>query len=115
MDAKDARSRALQIEPHDAAQRAITEAALREVGEGVVTVREVPIEERPFLLRIDGGWQRDENGKRKRAPRWQAFRNGNPIMFAGLVYYGGATREEALREARRIASKWGWPVDAEAA
>jgi hypothetical protein len=56
---------------------------------GVVTVKQVP-----------GG-----------DPEWQAFRNGNPISFAGLYTYGGDTREEAIEAAARIASKWDWPTD----
>jgi hypothetical protein len=87
----EAAERAAEIEPHDAEQRAITEAALRESGpEYVVTVQHV-----------DGG-----------DPPWQAFRCGHPISFAGLFIYGGQTRDEAVEAARRIASKWDWTVDA---
>ena len=92
MDPAEAKRIAELSSPHDAAQAAITEAALREVGEGVVTVREV-----------EGG-----------DPRWQAFRHGQPISFAGVFIYGGETREEALTAAHRIASKWDWPVESEA-
>jgi hypothetical protein len=89
MKPEEAARIAADIEPDDPEQRAITEAALREVGEGVVTLR-----------RVEGG-----------DPPWQAFRNGSPISFAGLFIYGGETREEAEEAARRIASKWDWPCD----
>lgn len=90
MQADEARALATKIEPHDEAQRAITEATLREVGEGVVTVQRAEPE------------QPD--------PAWQVFRNGAPLSFAGLFIYGGATRDEAVEEARRVASKWDWTV-----
>jgi hypothetical protein len=89
MNHDKARELAQLSAPGDLVQQAITEAALREVGEGVVTVREVP----------DGD------------PPWQAFRYDEPLSFAGLFIYGGPTRELALEEARRIASKWDWTVD----
>jgi hypothetical protein len=92
MDAREARELARIAEPNDPVQRAITEAALREVGEGVVTVREVP------------------GGK----PPWQAFRDGRPISFAGMFIYGGETREEAVAAARRISGKWDWPFEEDA-
>jgi hypothetical protein len=89
MNHDEARRVAQLSAPGDPVQQAIIEAALSEVGEGVVTVREVP----------DGD------------PPWQAFRNGKPLSFAGMFIYGGPTRELALEEARRIAGKWDWPVD----
>jgi hypothetical protein len=94
MDREEARRIAANCAPGDPEQQRITEEALLEVGHGVVTVREVP-----------------EALGSSSEPRWQAFRHGHPISFGGLFIYGGASREEAIESAVRIASKWDWPTD----
>jgi hypothetical protein len=86
---EEAHTVAVASSPGDPVQQQITEGALLEAGHGVVTVR-----------LVEGA-----------DPPWQAFRYGKALSFAGILIYGGDTREEAVREAGRIASKWDWPTD----
>lgn len=74
----------------DPVQNAITDAAMAQVGARELAVRHV------------------EDGD----PPWQAYftDTGEACTFAGIYTYGGETREEALEDTRRIASKWDWAI-----
>ena len=90
MDPAEARHIAVRSAPNDPVQREITYRTLLEVGEHVLSVREVP----------DGD------------PPWQVYdvASGNAMSFTHLFIYGGETRDDALEEARRLAGKWDWNV-----
>jgi hypothetical protein len=78
----------------DPRQRAITRAALNEVGGKVLVIEHRPgeFDGKPWLVV-------DKNSR-------------EVLMFGGIAPYGGADREEAIEDAERIASKWDWAVEA---
>jgi len=90
MDAEEARRIAKLSAPDDPAQQAITEQALRQAGERELTIVHVTLG----------------------APPWQVVfvDDGAAVTYAGMFTYGGESYDEALRSARRIASKWDWRV-----
>lgn len=82
----------------DPVQNAITKAAMAEVGKH--TLKVVPrdpeqLEDWPDL------------------DPWVVVNaaTGTLCTFGGIPIYGGDTREEALEDARRLASKWDWKVE----
>ncbi len=78
----------------DFRQRSITRAALDEVGGKVLIIEHRPGE-------FDGmPWLVVDKDSRE------------VLTFAGIAPYGGQTREEAIEDAERIASKWDWAVEA---
>lgn len=87
----------------DPLQNAITAAAMREVGAHTLKVRPT----RP------GDMSASTTGPRQIEDMWVAVfvESDRPVlMYGGYVHYGGETRDEALEQARRIASKWDWEV-----